>query len=439
MRTTTSGGAAPAAELVAGSLPPARPAAARGLGIHEVVVRYAAPGRRRAPLVAVDGVTLDVAPGEVVALLGPSGSGKSSLLRAVAGLEPLAAGDVTWDGASVAGVPVHRRGFGLLFQDGQLFAHRDVAGNVGYGLRGAGTAERIAALLELVGLPGQQRRDPATLSGGERQRVALARALAPRPRLLLLDEPLSALDRALRERLAQDLRAALLATGTTAVLVTHDQDEAFAVADRVAVMSAGRLLQVAAPGELWRAPGSREVAAFLGYEAFLAAGAPAAAPWRSALRLAATDGRTLALAAGALVVRSTRSADALGPRGRRWAPSEGGGGMRAAEGIGSRTAEGIGSLTAEGIRVPAADGIGSLTADGIGVPAAEGIGVPAAEGIGSLVGVVVAIGARRGRADVTVDVAGVGRLTASAPAGWTAPVGTTVGLAVDPDGVALLR
>ena len=414
MRTTTSGGAAPAVELVAGSVPQVRPAAVPGLGIREVVVRYAAPGRRRAPLVAVDGVTLDVAPGEVVALLGPSGSGKSSLLRAVAGLEPLAAGDVTWDGASVADVPVHRRGFGLLFQDGQLFAHRDVAGNVGYGLRGAGTAERIAALLELVGLPGQQRRDPATLSGGERQRVALARALAPRPRLLLLDEPLSALDRALRERLAQDLRAALLATGTTAVLVTHDQDEAFAVADRVAVMSAGRLLQVAAPGELWRAPVSREVAAFLGYEAFLPAGAPAAAPWRSALGLAATDARTLALAAGALVVRPSRPADALGPLVGRWAPSEAGGGP----------------LTVDGSRTPAADEFGA--------PAADETGPLAADGSGALTGVVVAVGARRGRADVTVDVSGVGRLTASAPAGWSAPVGTTVALDVDPDGVALL-
>ncbi|MCL2464811.1 MAG: ATP-binding cassette domain-containing protein, partial [Micrococcales bacterium] len=216
--------------------------------MREVAVRYPAARRGQSETVAVDGVSLDVAPGEIVALLGPSGSGKSSLLRAIAGLEPLAGGDVTWDGASVVTVPVHQRGFGLLFQDGQLFPHRDVAGNVGYGLRGARSARagsrslgvgrdgrapepsaaRVAELLELVGLPGQQRRDPATLSGGERQRVALARALAPRPRLLLLDEPLSALDRALRERLAADGRAAVVAAGTPAVLVTHDQDEAFA-------------------------------------------------------------------------------------------------------------------------------------------------------------------------------------------------------------------
>jgi len=343
---------------------PQRVRDARGLGVHEVVVRYPAPGRGRSATTAVDGVSLDVAPGEIVALLGPSGSGKSSLLRAVAGLESIAGGDVTWDDESVVAVPVHKRGFGLLFQDGQLFAHRDVAGNVGYGLRGDAAPERVAELLELVGLAGQQRRDPATLSGGERQRVALARALAPRPRLMLLDEPLSALDRALRERLAEDVRAALLATGTTAVLVTHDQDEAFAVADRIAVMSSGRVLQVATPEELWRAPASREVASFLGYEAFVPAASPAAGPWRSALGVAPDDPRTLALAAGALVVHSGTAA--------------------------------------------------------------------------AFAGTVTAIGARRGRTEVTVDVLAVGRLTAFAPAGWSAAPGTPVSLGVDPDGVALL-
>ncbi|GED11868.1 ABC transporter ATP-binding protein [Cellulosimicrobium cellulans] len=259
-----------------------------GLAVRDVVVRYGGGTRTDPGTTAVAGVTLDVAPGEVLALLGPSGCGKSSLLRAVAGLEPVASGSVTWDGRDLAGVPVHRRGFGLMFQEGQLFPHRDVAGNVAYGIAGLSRAERdarVTELLDVVGLAGYERRAVATLSGGERQRVALARSLAPRPRLLLLDEPLSALDRGLRERLALDLREALRATGTTAVFVTHDHDEAFTVADRVAVMDAGRLLQVAPPEDLWRAPTSRRVAEFLGYQAF--------------------------------VPRGTRSLLAIGPRGLR--------------------------------------------------------------------------------------------------------------------------
>jgi len=223
---------------------------------------------------AVDGVSLEVAPGEVLALLGPSGSGKSTLLRAIAGLERPSAGTITWDGRDLAGVPVHRRGFGLMFQDGQLFAHRSVARNVSFGLEMAHVPRaeqraRVAELLAVVGLEGFGDRDVASLSGGERQRVALARALAPEPALLLLDEPLSALDRALRERLAAEVRTALKATGTTAVFVTHDHDEAFAVADRIAVLDQARLLQVDGPVELWRRPASRRVAEFLGFEAFV--------------------------------------------------------------------------------------------------------------------------------------------------------------------------
>ncbi|WP_447925888.1 ABC transporter ATP-binding protein [Georgenia muralis] len=236
-----------------------------GLRLRGVVVRYVAT-------TAVDAVDLDVAAREVVALLGPSGSGKSSLLRAVAGLEPVAAGDITWAGQDVTGVPVHRRGFGLMFQEGQLFPHRTVAGNVGYGLDGlprARRAERVAELLELVGLAGYGDRSVATLSGGQAQRVALARALAPAPALLLLDEPLSALDRGLRERLTGELHDILRATGTTALYVTHDHDEAFTVADRVAVMVDGRLVQVDRPARLWRRPVNQEVAGFLGYGPFL--------------------------------------------------------------------------------------------------------------------------------------------------------------------------
>ncbi|WP_127573588.1 ABC transporter ATP-binding protein [Georgenia faecalis] len=234
-----------------------------------VEVRYGAA-------TAVAGVSLTVPAGEVLALLGPSGCGKSSLLRAVAGLEPLAGGRVLWDGEDVGAQPVHRRGFGLMFQDGQLFPHRDVAGNVGYGLAMAGVprgerAARVAALLDLVGLAGYGDRNVASLSGGEQQRVALARALAPRPRVLLLDEPLSSLDRSLREHLAGELRDILAAAGTTALYVTHDHDEAFTVATRVAVMDAGRVLQVDAPPRLWSRPVSERVARFLGFGPFLPA------------------------------------------------------------------------------------------------------------------------------------------------------------------------
>ena len=203
-------------------------------------------------------------------MLGPSGCGKSTLLRAVAGLEPLDDGAVLADGVDLAGVPTHRRGFALMFQDGQLFAHLSVARNVAYALRvrrtpRARVAARVAELLDLVGLAGHADRLPGTLSGGERQRVALARALAVEPRLLLLDEPLSALDATLRERLAGELGAILRAAGTTALLVTHDHDEAFALADRLAVMRAGRVVQAGAIDEVWRAPVDEDTALFLGY------------------------------------------------------------------------------------------------------------------------------------------------------------------------------
>ena len=237
-----------------------------GLGVAGAVVRYE-------DLVAVDGVDLAVAPGEIVALLGASGSGKSSLLRGIAGLEPLAAGRVCWDGVDLATVPVHKRGFGMLFQDGQLFNHLSVEGNVGYGLFRDSPAvrrERVNGLLELVGLGGYGKRRVSELSGGQAQRVALARSLAPRPRLLMLDEPLSALDRNLREHLVGVLGDALRATRTTALHVTHDQDEAFALGDRVGVMAQGRLLQIDPPDVLWSRPVGREVALFLGFDPFVA-------------------------------------------------------------------------------------------------------------------------------------------------------------------------
>jgi thiamine transport system ATP-binding protein len=238
-----------------------------GLRVEDLTVRFDG-------MAAVDGVTLNLDPGHVLAVLGPSGCGKSTLLRAVAGLEQVATGSVSYDGRDLAGVPTHKRGFALMFQDGQLFPHRTVADNVGYPLRlrhrpRAEVSARVGELLELVGLPDHGDRSPTTLSGGERQRVALARALAVRPRLLLLDEPLSALDRGLRERLAVDLREILNAAGTTALLVTHDQEEAFAVADRMAVMRAGRVVQSGTLEEVWRGPVDGEVAAFLGYATVL--------------------------------------------------------------------------------------------------------------------------------------------------------------------------
>lgn len=241
------------------------------LQLDDVTVRYG-------ETVAVDQVSLELATGRVLAVLGPSGCGKSTLLRAVAGLEPLSAGAISWDGADLAGVPTHRRGFALMFQDGQLFSHLTVARNVAYALRLRRTPStqataRVRELLDLVGLAGYDERLPGTLSGGERQRVALARALAVEPRLILLDEPLSALDATLRERLAGDLRQILHTAGTTALLVTHDHEEAFALADGLAVMRHGRVVQAGAIDEVWREPVDEDTALFLGYARVLRGGA----------------------------------------------------------------------------------------------------------------------------------------------------------------------
>ncbi|MEU9373217.1 ABC transporter ATP-binding protein [Streptomyces sp. NPDC048255] len=235
----------------------------------------------------VDRVDLAVAEHETVCVLGPSGSGKSTLLRVVAGLQQVSAGRVLLGGADQAGVPVHRRGVGLMFQDHQLFPHRDVGANVSFGLRMRGARRssyeaQVAQLLELVGLPGAQGRAVASLSGGEQQRVALARALAPSPRLLMLDEPLGQLDRGLRERLVVELRGLFSRLGTTVLAVTHDQGEAFALADRVVVMRDGRIAQAGTPLEVWQRPASEFVARFLGFENVVPAtvsGGAADTPW----------------------------------------------------------------------------------------------------------------------------------------------------------------
>ena len=207
------------------------------LDVRDVTVRF---GERT----VLDRVSLSVADGEVVALLGPSGSGKSTLLRVIAGLLVPDGGSVWVDGIDVSAVPAHRRQIGMVFQDEQLFPHLTVAANVGFGLRMQGRpkgeiAARVAELLDLVGLPSLADRHVTKLSGGEAKRVALARSLAPQPRVLLLDEPLTGLDRDLHDRLAADLATLLRATGTTALLVTHDPDEAATIADRTVRWSAG--------------------------------------------------------------------------------------------------------------------------------------------------------------------------------------------------------
>ena len=218
---------------------------------------------------ALDDVTFEMAEGEAVTLLGPSGSGKSTLLRVIAGLQHPDVGRVRLDGTDLAGVPPHKRGIGLVFQDHALFHHRDVAGNVAFGLRmqGAQPSEirsRVEEMLRLVGLEGFERRSIATLSGGEQQRVALARALAPKPRVLLLDEPLGSLDRPLRDRLLDDLNRLFDELRVTALYVTHDQAEAFAVGDRVALMRAGKIVQSGTADELWARPADEAAARFLG-------------------------------------------------------------------------------------------------------------------------------------------------------------------------------
>jgi thiamine transport system ATP-binding protein len=232
------------------------------LRVEDVTVRFGAKA-------ALDHVSLDVADGEVVTILGPSGSGKTTLLRVITGLQRPEAGRVLLDGEDLAPVPPHRRGIGLVFQDHALFHHRDVGANVAFGLRMRGDAERdvdrqVRELLGLVGLSGYERRSVATLSGGEQQRVALARALAPEPQVLLLDEPLGSLDRRLRDRLLDELQSIFAELEVTALYVTHDQGEAFALGDRVAVMREGRVVQVGTADELWARPADEDVAHFLG-------------------------------------------------------------------------------------------------------------------------------------------------------------------------------
>jgi len=224
---------------------------------------------RYGPAVALDRLDLTIDSGEMFVLLGGSGSGKTTLLRALGGFIQPAAGRIVLAGQDITRLPPHRRPVNTTFQSYALFPHMDVAANVGFGLRRQGMAradiaKRVAALLDLVRLSEFAGRRPDALSGGQRQRVALARALAPQPRLLLLDEPLSALDRSLREQTRQELLRVQRETGTTFVLVTHDQDEALAMATRIGLLHQGRLAQVGTPADIYERPASRFVAAFMG-------------------------------------------------------------------------------------------------------------------------------------------------------------------------------
>ena len=257
------------------------------LTLRDVAVHY--PGR---PQPAVAALSLSLAPGEIGALIGPSGCGKTSVLRAVAGLERLSGGSISLHGRTLSSAKQHvapeKRRMGMVFQDYALFPHMSVAQNVGFGLQQLPEAERahrVQAALDRVGLSNAGARAPHELSGGQQQRVALARALAPEPQLLLLDEPFSNLDVALRERLSHEVRDILKAAGATALFVTHDQMEAFAIADHVGVMHQGQLHQWASPYQLYHRPATRFVANFIGKGVFIPTRVLRAADPAQAVRL----------------------------------------------------------------------------------------------------------------------------------------------------------
>lgn len=231
-----------------------------GLQVHDVCKAFGT-------YTALDGVSLGIEPGELVCLLGPSGCGKTTLLRCIAGLERQDRGTIVLGSKDVSALPPQARDYGILFQSYALFPNLTVEQNIGYGLSGQSRSairDRVTEMLDLVGLQGSERKYPNQLSGGQQQRVALARALAPAPSLLLLDEPMSALDAQVREHLCTELRALQKRLGTTTVMVTHNQEEALLMADRIAVINNGRVEQFATPRELYRTPATPFVAQFVG-------------------------------------------------------------------------------------------------------------------------------------------------------------------------------
>ncbi|MDB5559128.1 MAG: polyamine-transporting ATPase [Enterovirga sp.] len=288
-----------------------------GSGGPKSLIRFEGISKRFGALAALDDLTLAIRDGEFFCLLGPSGCGKSTLLRLLAGFEAPDAGRILLDGRDIARDPPHRRPLNMMFQSYALFPHLTVAGNIAYGLRQAGMPKaaieaRVDEMLRLVRLPDLGGRYPGQVSGGQRQRVALARALARNPRVLLLDEPLGALDRRLREDTQAELKSLQHRIGTTFVMVTHDQDEAMSMADRIGLMEKGRMAQVGTPRELYERPTSRFAATFLG-DVNLAEGRVVgregafvlvATPWsESPLRVAERDGAPALAGACTVAIR----------------------------------------------------------------------------------------------------------------------------------------
>ena len=244
--------------------------------MNEPIIRLEAVGKAFGRVVALNNVSAEIMPGEFFSLLGPSGCGKTTLLRTIAGFETPDSGRIRIDGSNMAGVEASRRPTNMVFQNYAIFPHMTVAGNVGFGLRRKRLARTesdrlVGEALSMVNLDGFQERDAHTLSGGQKQRVALARALVLRPKVLLLDEPLSALDRLLREQMQSELRNLQRAVGITFVLVTHDQGEALTMSDRIAIMFDGSIAQISTPRDLYTAPANLKVAEFIGSMNFLKA------------------------------------------------------------------------------------------------------------------------------------------------------------------------